>query len=72
MRCTCCDRNLNDAESTARHPVTNEFLDTCNKCLKEIGITPVIRPDLNLYEEFDENEFASEEAIDWDGDGDDD
>jgi hypothetical protein len=58
MRCVCCNRNLNDAESTARHPETNEFLDTCMPCLKEIGISPVIREDLNPYEQFDEEGFS--------------
>lgn len=41
MRCSCCNKNLSDYESTLRHPVTNEFLDTCNKCLVDTGIKPV-------------------------------
>lgn len=36
MRCTCCNKPLTDFESTRRHKVTNEFLDTCNWCLKSI------------------------------------
>lgn len=54
MRCVCCDRNLNDSESTARHPDTNEFLDTCNKCLKEIGITPIIREEFQPGEQIED------------------
>ena len=41
MRCYCCNRNLSDYESTLRHPVTLEFLDTCVKCLKDIPIDPI-------------------------------
>ncbi len=46
MRCLCCNRNLDDYESTMRHPVTNEFLDICAKCLPDTGITPIVRSDL--------------------------
>lgn len=36
MRCTCCDRLLNDFESTRKSKTTGEYLDTCNKCYKTI------------------------------------
>lgn len=32
MRCQCCDKQLNDFESTRRHAVTRDFLDLCNGC----------------------------------------
>jgi len=32
MRCVCCDKQLNDFESTRRHALTREFLDMCNSC----------------------------------------
>lgn len=35
--CSCCDKTLTDLESTLRHGFTNEFLDTCLPCLKEIS-----------------------------------
>jgi len=35
--CVCCDKNLNDLESTLKNGFTNEFLDTCLPCLKEIS-----------------------------------
>lgn len=35
--CSCCDKTLTDLESTLRHGFTNEFLDTCLHCLKEIS-----------------------------------
>lgn len=44
MRCQCCNKNLSDYESTLRHPNTNEFLDVCVVCLKDIPIDP-IEPD---------------------------
>ena len=41
MRCYCCDRPLSDYESTLRHAVSLEFLDTCNKCLEGLNIPTV-------------------------------
>lgn len=66
MRCSCCNRALSDAESTARHPDSALFLDTCFKCLKEIGISPVVRTDL---EETEPPEWEQEE-FDWEEDDD--
>ena len=40
MKCVCCDRNLNDYESTRRHALTNEFLDLCNRCMKDMPNIP--------------------------------
>ena len=37
MKCTCCDRTLNDYEATRRHGITNEFLDICNSCYQSIA-----------------------------------
>lgn len=36
MRCVCCNKNLNDYESTRKHAVTGAYLDTCSSCLSEI------------------------------------
>ena len=38
MRCYACNRNLSDYESTLRSATTGEYLDTCNKCLKDLDI----------------------------------
>jgi hypothetical protein len=41
MRCICCDKNLREHESVRRHAITNEFLDLCDGCLREIpGLKP--------------------------------
>jgi hypothetical protein len=40
MKCICCDRNLKDHESVRRHAITNEFLDICDVCLKDIPGLP--------------------------------
>lgn len=45
MRCQCCNRNLNDFESTLKN-TEGGFLDTCKKCLKGLGIPVVGRTDL--------------------------
>ena len=50
MRCRCCDANLSDYESTLRSITTNEYLDTCQKCIREIGIKVIDRPDLRTTE----------------------
>ena len=40
MHCVICDKKLNDYESTRRHAITNEFLDLCNRCIKDIPNLP--------------------------------
>ena len=72
MRCLCCNRNLDDMELTLRHPETNEFLDTCRKCLSFIPITPLTRgvpiPDPTADEDdiYDMDEWIFEETDDGD------
>ncbi len=61
MRCQCCDKNLSDYESTLRHAETNEFLDTCLRCLRDTGIPTLGRPDLNPYEQVEEDIFDNHE-----------
>ena len=55
--CVCCDKLLNDYESTLRHGVTFEYLDTCKACLKPLkGLFPVIeRKDLITSDDVDNN-----------------
>jgi hypothetical protein len=55
MRCVVCNKNLSDWESTARHAITGEFLDTCRKCLKDIPIPVRGREDLNPFETMEED-----------------
>jgi hypothetical protein len=49
MRCECCDKNLNDWESTAKD-LGGRYLNTCNGCLKGSGIPVLGRPDLERME----------------------
>lgn len=51
MRCYCCNRNLNDYESTLRHAESLEFIDTCMSCLDGLDIPVIGREDLNKFEE---------------------
>lgn len=53
MRCSCCNKILNDWEATARHAVTNEFLDTCSKCLDGLEIPVKGRKDLETTMDVD-------------------
>ena len=61
MKCCCCDKFLNDSESTARHPDTNAFLDICFGCLKTIGITPVVREEFEPGEEINSEDWFEEQ-----------
>lgn len=54
MRCTCCNKNLNDYETTLRKAETGEFLDTCLKCLDGLGINTIGRKDLNPFDYIDD------------------
>jgi hypothetical protein len=38
--CVICDKNLKDHEAVRRHAITNEFLDICDGCLREIPGLP--------------------------------
>lgn len=44
MRCIVCDKNLKDHEAVRRHAMTNEFLDICDGCLREIPGLPTKSP----------------------------
>ncbi len=62
MRCSCCNRLLSDYESTLRHAVTNEFMETCNKCLDGLNIPTRGRPDLNPFESV-EDDYTDEDFL---------
>lgn len=56
MRCCACNKTLNDYESTRRHALTNEFLDLCNRCMKDMPNIPTKdRPDLVNHADFDDD-----------------
>lgn len=46
MRCYSCDRALNDYESTRKSVTTGEYMDLCNKCIKDVVIATIDREDL--------------------------
>ena len=50
MRCYCCNKALNDYESTLRSATTGEFLDMCTSCLNELDIDTVGREDLHGFD----------------------
>lgn len=48
MHCSCCDRLLNNFESTRKSKSTGEYLDMCNTCYATIAddLAVVNRTDL--------------------------
>jgi hypothetical protein len=59
MRCRCCDKNLDDAESTKKHPERNEYLDLCRRC------EAIIDDDLNFEDDIIE---TPDERLEYDED----
>jgi hypothetical protein len=58
MRCRCCDKNLNDFESTRKSVNTNEYLDMCQQCYSTIvrDVPTLEREDLLTNEEKEDSE----------------
>ena len=59
MRCQCCDKNLNDFESTRKSASTGEYLDMCNKCYSSISDDLL---SVERYDLYDGNEDEYEEG----------
>jgi hypothetical protein len=59
MRCQCCDKNLNDYESTRKSVSTGEYLDMCNKCYSTISDDLLSEVRYDLY---DGNEEDNEDG----------
>lgn len=38
MHCDCCDKLLTDYECSIKHRVEGYYLNTCTKCLRDLGI----------------------------------
>lgn len=59
MRCVCCNKNLNDYESTRKHALTGAYLDLCNACFSEVSdmadIPVNTREDLAFCSDIDES-----------------
>lgn len=62
MRCSCCNKRLSDYETTLKHAVTGEYLDTCLDCLSDIAhdvplpvkVRKDLIADMDIHEEVDE------------------
>ena len=78
MRCFCCDKRLSDYETTLKHAVTGEYLDTCMDCLSDIAhdvpfpvkVRKDLIADMDIHEEVDElteqeyNKYSKEDEED--------
>lgn len=57
MRCQCCDKNLNDYESTRKSVSTGEYLDMCNKCYSTISDDLLSEVRYDLYDGNEEDDY---------------
>jgi hypothetical protein len=64
MRCIACDKKLTDYESTRRHGMTHEFLDMCNRCLKDVPNIPTKdRADLVKETDYDDEDTVDDDSV---------
>jgi len=61
MRCSCCNKALNNYESTLKSATTGEYMDTCMDCLDGLDIETVGREDLNWFEEAEGNDEVEDD-----------
>lgn len=69
MRCIICDSKLREHESVRRHAVTNEFLDMCDVCLKDIPNIPSKLPkgvivEADPFEDIEDNRVDIDDVTD--------
>jgi hypothetical protein len=58
MRCYCCDKNLNDYESTRKSVSSGEYLDMCNKCYSTVSDDLLSEVRYDLYDGDEEDEYT--------------
>lgn len=56
MRCLACNKELTDFEATRKYINTNDFIDLCNECYKEIKDDIVAEEREDLKNSIDESE----------------
>jgi hypothetical protein len=69
MRCICCDKKLKEHESVRRHAITNEFLDMCDTCLKDVPNIPTKLPtgiviESDPFEDIEDNRVDIDDVTD--------
>ena len=73
MRCSCCNAELTDYETTLRHAFTKKFLELCQACIGSMdnAIPVLCRPDLmsegdDTYTEVDYDAIEDKDVNDYD------
>jgi hypothetical protein len=61
MHCDCCDKLLSDWESSLRSVTTDEYMNTCWKCLQGLNIE--VKGNMALKRKRDESLDEIEEDI---------
>lgn len=64
MRCVCCDKALNDFESTRKSIRTGEYMDMCNKCYSTIDKTVLTYERYDLQDTDDEQDSGDDMELD--------
>lgn len=64
MRCDCCNKRLNDYETTLKSTLTGEYMNTCVKCLDGLPIKTTGRPDLLQIKEVNEEVADNDYLVD--------
>lgn len=72
MHCVCCDRLLNDFESTRKSKVTGDYLDMCNKCYSSVqeDLAADSRSDLEEFEVLDDDIDFTDDCVNYEQDED--
>jgi hypothetical protein len=61
MRCYCCNKNLNDYESSLKGTESGQYLDMCLSCLNGSGINYQGNENFNPFEELNDDESGDDE-----------
>lgn len=61
MRCYCCDKILTDYEATLRSASSDEFVDTCLKCLQGLNIVVKGNNRLKKQDYYNDEEYETDD-----------
>ena len=63
MKCTICNKTLNDYESTRKHLITFEYLDICQECYVAADLDIIHSDRKDLLHESDTGGYADQDDL---------